>query len=360
VADDRDRESKSEEATEKRVHDSLEKGDVPLSRELSLFASVAAILAATVFLLREMAPKFVFALGRLLDNPGGWSLENGPDAVALLGAVYREAVTFILPPIIVFALFGLGASFLQNAPNPVLHRIQPDFSRISIRNGWRRIFGLPGLIEFLKAFFKFVAVSGGGVTLLRSEQEHIVNAVFDDPNVLPELVVAILVRLLATVAATILVLAAADLVWARVHWRRQLRMSRQEIKDELKQMEGDPLVKMRLRSLALDRSRKRMIASVPRATLVIANPTHYAVALRYVREEGGAPLVLAKGKDLIALKIREIAEAHDIPVMEDKALARSMYDSVEVDKMIPVEFYRAVAEVIHVLNTRRAGRAAAR
>jgi flagellar biosynthetic protein FlhB len=139
-----------------------------------------------------------------------------------------------------------------------------------------------------------------------------------------------------------------------------MRMSRHEIKDELKQMEGDPVVKARLRSLALDRSRKRMIDAVPRATLVIANPTHYAIALRYVREEGGAPMVLAKGQDLIALKIRQIAEANDIPIVEDKALARSMYDNVEVDKMIPVEFYRAVAEVIHLLNTRRAGRAAAR
>jgi flagellar biosynthesis protein FlhB len=360
VTDDRDRESKTEEATEKRVHDSLEKGDVPISREMSLFASIAAILIAIVFLLREMAPKFVFALGRLLDNPGGWSIENGPDAVALLAAVFREAATFILPLIIVLVLFGIGSSFLQNAPNVVLQRIQPDFSRISISGGWRRIFGLPGLIEFSKALFKFTTASFVVASLLRSEQEQIVNAVFDDPNVLPEVIVAILIRLFATVAATILVLGAADLVWARVHWRRQLRMSRQEVKDELKQMEGDPLVKMRLRSLALDRSRKRMIASVPRATLVIANPTHYAIALRYVREEGGAPLVLAKGKDLIAVKIREIAEAHDIPVIEDKALARSMYDSVEVDKMIPVEFYRAVAEVIHLLYMRRAGRAAAR
>jgi flagellar biosynthetic protein FlhB len=133
-------------------------------------------------------------------------------------------------------------------------------------------------------------------------------------------------------------------------------MSRQEIKDELKQTQADPLMKTRLRSLALDRSRKRTIAAVPRATLVIANPSHCAIALR----ERGAPIVLAKGQDLIALKIREIAEAHDIPVVEDKALARSMYDSVTVDKMIPVAFYRAVAELIHLLYARRAGRPAAR
>ena len=117
-------------------------------------------------------------------------------------------------------------------------------------------------------------------------------------------------------------------------------MSKQEIKDELKEIEGDPLRKARLRSLALDRRRKSMIAAVPKATLVIANPTHYAVALRYVREEGGAPLVLSKGKDLLALKIREIAEQHLIPIVEDKLLAKSMYDSVEATGPFPLNFIR--------------------
>ena len=152
------------------------------------------------------------------------------------------------------------------------------------------------------------------------------------------------------------VLAAVDLVWTRVKWRRDLRMSRQELKDEMKQSEGDPLMKAKRRSLALDRRRRRMMAAVPRATLVIANPTHYAIALRYVREEGGAPVVLAKGQDLIALKIREIAEGAGIPVIEDKALARSMYDHVEVSQLIPAEFYKAVAELIHFLQARSPGR----
>jgi flagellar biosynthetic protein FlhB len=156
------------------------------------------------------------------------------------------------------------------------------------------------------------------------------------------------------VAVATLVLVAADLVWSRLFWQRDLRMTRQEIKDELKQVDGDPIVKARLRSLARDRLRKRMMAAVPRATLVIANPTHYAVALRYVREEGGAPLVVAKGQDLIALKIREIAVEHGIPVIENKALAKSLYRSVEVDEMIPPEFYKAVAEIVFFLFARQA------
>jgi flagellar biosynthetic protein FlhB len=137
-----------------------------------------------------------------------------------------------------------------------------------------------------------------------------------------------------------------------VSWQRNLRMTRQEIKDELKQSDGDPIVKARMRSLARDRLRKRMIAAVPRATLVVANPTHYAVALRYVREEGGAPLVVAKGKDLIALRIRQVAEEHGIPVIEDRLLARSLYDAVEVDRLIPPEFYKAVAQIIFFLFSR--------
>jgi flagellar biosynthetic protein FlhB len=173
-----------------------------------------------------------------------------------------------------------------------------------------------------------------------------------EPSTLPPLILTMAIHVLSAVCAATIVLVGADLVWVRFRWRSDLRMSRREIKEEMKQIEGDPLVKARRRSLALDRSRRRMIAAVPRATVVIANPTHYSIALRYVREEGGAPVVVAKGQDLIALKIREIAETHAIPIIEDKVLARSMYESVEVDRMIPPQFYRAVAEVIHYLHAK--------
>jgi flagellar biosynthetic protein FlhB len=154
------------------------------------------------------------------------------------------------------------------------------------------------------------------------------------------------------VLVAIVLLVVADLVWSRFFWRRELRMTRQEIKDEQKQAEGDPIIKGRLRSLARDRARKRMIARVPQATVVIANPTHYAIALRYVRTENRAPIVVAKGLDLIALNIRSVAEKHGIPVVEDKVLARSLYDKVEVDQVIPPEFYRAVANVILYIMSR--------
>ncbi|MEQ9248234.1 MAG: EscU/YscU/HrcU family type III secretion system export apparatus switch protein, partial [Nitratireductor sp.] len=134
--------------------------------------------------------------------------------------------------------------------------------------------------------------------------------------------------------------------WSRHQWRVDLRMTRQEVKDEHKQTEGDPIVKARLRSLARDRARQRMMSAVPQATLVIANPTHFAIALRYRRDEDAAPVVVAKGQDLIALRIREIATEHNIPVFEEPVLARSMYKQVSVDNLIPSQFYKAVAELI--------------
>ena len=152
------------------------------------------------------------------------------------------------------------------------------------------------------------------------------NSLFSDPTAVPELILTTAMRLVSTISIATIVLVALDLVWARFYWRRELRMTKQEVKDEFKQAEGDPLVKARLRSLARDRARTNMLAAVPRATLVIANPTHYAIALKYKHGEDAAPTVLAKGQDLIALKIRELAEQNNVPVVEDKMLARSMYD----------------------------------
>jgi flagellar biosynthesis protein FlhB len=232
---------------------------------------------------------------------------------------------------------GLVSTFLQHAPRFTPARLRPDIARISLVNGWRRIFGAQGQAEFFKSVGKLISIVIVVSAVLRSQRHALIGAMLLDPDAIPEVVLMVATRLLMAVCAITVVLLAADLFWVRALWRKGVRMTKQEVKDELKEAEGDPLRKARLRSLALDRRRKSMIAAVPRATLVIANPTHYAVALRYVREEGGAPLVVSKGKDFIALKIREIAEQHSIPIVEDKPLARSMHDGVEVDRPIPPE-----------------------
>ena len=349
---DEDREGKTEEATEKKIRDAVERGSVPFSRELPTFASLLGLLVLTSFFIVGSSIELTAALKGFLDDPGKWPLETTADVVQVFGAINLDAARLLAPVVIVLAIAGIGSSFVQNSPSIVFDRIQPQLSRISIKEGWRRIFGVQGWVEFLKGVFKLGALALLAYLLVRAARFDVFNSMFMAPHALPQLVKVMAIRLFLAVVAAIMVLVAVDLAWSRFHWRRELRMSRQEVKDEQKQSDGDPIIKARLRSLARDRARKRMIARVPQATVVIANPTHYAIALRYVRTENNAPLVVAKGQDLIALKIRAEAERHGIPVVEDKLLARSLYDKVEVDQLIPPEFYKAVANIIIYIMSR--------
>lgn len=352
MSEQQDKEGKTEEATEKKIRDAIERGSVPFSRELPIFASLVGLILITSFFVVGGAIELATALKTFLDDPGRWPLETTADAVQLFGVINLDAARLVGPAVLVLAAAGLGSSLIQNPPQIVFERIEPKLSRLSLSAGWKRLFGAQGWIEFLKGVFKLTALAFLAYLLVRAARYDVFNSMFMAPHALPELVKTMSIRLFASVVAAILLLVAADLVWSRFFWRRELRMTRQEVKDEQKQSDGDPIIKARLRSLARDRARKRMIARVPRATVVIANPTHYAIALRYVRTESHAPVVVAKGLDLIALKIRAEAERHGIPVVEDKLLARSLYDKVEVDQLIPPEFYRAVANVILYIMSR--------
>lgn len=356
MSESEDPESRTEEATEKKIRDTVEQGKLPVSRDVGTAFGIFALLGAFSFFADALTPRFSESLGLLLANVGMLPLRSGSDAFRYVNVVNLEIGRFLAPMLIIFVVAGLAASFTQGAPQFIFTRIEPDLSRISPISGWKRLFGVDGLMELLKSVVKMLIVAGAVVLAGTSDRAALVDAMRTDPAQLPALTLRLVIHLTSVVAIAVGVLAAADFVWTRFKWRRDLRMSRQELKEEFKQSEGDPFVKARMRSLAMDRSRRRMMAAVPSATFVVANPTHYAIALRYVREEGGAPLVVAKGKDLIALKIREIAEKNNVPVFEKKELARAMFDLVEVDKMIPSEFYRPVAELIHFLSTAAARR----
>ncbi len=319
---------------------------------MSVFASLLGVLAAAAFLIGPRSVALFGDIMVLLDHPAGFALNDGRDANRLLAGVSMEIAMFLLPVVSLLTLSGLAAAFFQHATNFAVDQIKPKWSRVSPAAGWKRIFGLPGTVEFGKSIFKFSAIGVVCVIMLNSQRNTVISAVGLDPSALPQMVLSLVIRLVSAVCATIAILVAADIVWSRFHWRSDLRMTRQELKDEIKQSEGDPLVKSRLRSLARDRARRRMIAAVPRATVVIANPTHYAIALKYQRGKDGAPTVVAKGADLIALRIREVASFHSVPIVEDKPLARAMYEAVEVGQWIPPEFYRAVAKILHLLYTR--------
>lgn len=357
MSDRPDSSEKTEQPTPKKIEDALEKGQTPFSREAPAFASMIAILLLLGFWIGPQAGEFTGKLARLHDQSAGFDLTTHADVTSLFNAVYGATAVFLLPIVLMLAAFGIVAALSQSPPRMVPERIKPKLERISIKAGAKRIFGSQGLAEFLRALFKFTVVGAAALFVLVNELPGVIRAIFVDPTLLPAQLLDIAVRMVGVVCTAIVLLVAADLVWTRYKWRKDLRMTPREVKDELKQSEGDPIVRARMRSAQKDRSRRRMINRVPDATVVIANPTHFAVALHYERGAGAAPTVLAKGTDKVAQKIREIARENAVPVVEDPPLARALYAAVSVDRTIPEEFYRAVAHVLHFIYTRDAAAA---
>ncbi|WP_274425747.1 flagellar biosynthesis protein FlhB [Chelativorans sp. YIM 93263] len=346
MADKPDKESKTEEPTEKKVRDSVEKGQLPFSKEAPVLASFLAILTFVLFFARDRAGQLGDFLSIFIERADGWSLATQADVIALYRIVFMEIVKVVGIVMVLLMAAGLSASVLQNMPRFVPERIRPKASRISPVQGWSRLFGPRGLVEFAKSLGKLLVVGGFIALALRTADARLLAGMFTHPLAFTITIRDIALEIVVVVTAVMLIIAVADILWSRFNWWQDLRMTRQEVKDELKQVEGDPMVKARLRSMARERSRQRMISSVPKATLVIANPTHFAIAMRYRRDEDAAPVVVAKGKDLVALRIRDIARENNVPIFEEPTLARSMYDQVSLDSMIPPQFYKAVAELV--------------
>jgi flagellar biosynthetic protein FlhB len=356
MSDTADKESKTEEPTEKKIRDSVEKGKLPVAKETAIFASFVAILIFAVFFAQDSVTQLGTFLSIFIEKPEGWPLSTERDVIELYQTVFIEIAKPLGIMMLLLVIAGVGASVLQNMPQFVGERIRPQASRISLAKGWNRLFGLQGFVEFLKSLGKVGFAVLVLVFVLSDDLRQLLAGMITQPTAFAQTIRGIAIDILVSIVFVMGLIAAVDLVWSRFHWRQELRMTRQEVKDELKQSEGDPIIKSRLRSLGRDRARRRMMSAVPRATLVIANPTHFSIALRYVRDEDSAPLVLAKGQDLVALRIREIAEEHNIPIFEDVALARSMYKQVSVDSVIPPKFYQAVAELVRVVYAGKAQR----
>lgn len=353
MAESVDKDSKTEEATEKKIRDTIDKGQLPHSKEAAVLASFVAILIFAVFFAKESIVNLGDFLSTFLEKPEAWPIDTEVDVVTLLQIVLIEVGKALAAVLILLMVAGVGASIFQHAPSFVTDRVAPKFSRISIREGWKRLFGVQGLAEFLKSLGKLVFALVFVMFAVNEVQHRLLLGMITQPTAFGLVIREVAINILLALTFAMLIIGAADIIWSHFSWRRDLRMTRQEVKDELKQSDGDPIVKSRMRSLARDRARRRMMAAVPRATLVIANPTHYSIALKYIRDEDPAPVVLAKGQDLVALKIREIAEANGIPVFEDVALARSMYKQVSVDSVIPAQFYQAVAELVRIVYAKK-------
>ncbi|MDE3016888.1 MAG: flagellar biosynthesis protein FlhB [Pseudomonadota bacterium] len=356
--DDQDQEQKTEAPTQKRLDEAMKKGNVPFSREVSNFLTLA-MLALTV---SWLAPSVLSHTARLLA-PFLADADNLPADPAGLGRILTKVMfggaAAIALPLAGAIIATLTASLLQHGFVLSNEPIMPQFSRISPLAGIKRLFSARSLMEFVKGILKILLVGLIAFIAVYPETAHIRQLPGSSAQAMLAFLAMLAMRMTTGVAVAMFFIAIFDLLFQRYQYAKSLRMSRQEIKDEFKQSEGDPMVKQRLRRLRHDRARKRMMAAVPKADVVITNPTHFAVALEYDTKRMKAPVVVARGQDIIALKIREIAEEHKVPVVENPPLARALFSSTDLGEEIPVTHYEAVAKIIsyiYQLKGRKFGR----
>lgn len=344
MADDTDQSEKTEDPTQKRLKEAHDKGDVPKSQEVSTWFT----LAGATLMIAIMAPTTAGALGDLLKGYIEHAHQIPVDGFALK-ALWRDTgqsvaliVGLPLLALVVMAVFG---NLVQHQPLLTAETIKPKLSKVSPLSGFKRLFSSESLVNFAKGLTKIVVVGVLMVVILWPHRDEAEIMIFADIGIILEESRILILQLLAAILVFMTVVAAADFVYQKNKWFNKQKMTLREVKEEFKQTEGDPQVKGKIRQLRMERSRKRMMSAVPAATVVVTNPTHYAVALKY--EDGmGAPLCLAKGTDALALKIRDVAKENEVPVVENPPLARALYATVEIDGEVPEEHYKAVAEVI--------------
>ena len=339
-----DKSSKTEDPSQKKLEDAHKRGDVVKSQEVTTWF----MLAGSGLMFALMAPPTSAALTDslrlMLANADQFELGGGAFG-SFFGGLAGSILLVALLPLAALLLFGIAGNLVQHMPVLSLDPIKPKLSKISPVQGFKRLFSSEALVNFAKGLVKIAVVSGVLFFVLQPDLNRLETIITSDPSVILAQFQEMGLKIFGAVLAVVTIMAIGDYIYQRHRWWERQKMTVQETRDEYKQMEGDPKVKGRIRAIRNERSRKRMMASVPQATVVITNPTHYAVALKYDKSMP-APLCLAKGTDAVALRIRGIAEENEVPVIENPPLARALYASVEVDETIPTEHFQAVAQVI--------------
>jgi flagellar biosynthetic protein FlhB len=360
MAEDTDEGSKTEEPTARRLEQARQQGDVAKSPDLPPWAAMSAAVAVLVISGASMSRNMVMALLPLVAHPDEFDLEHGGAAgVAKLAA--NAAWPILITVMLTAGVAGAAANVIQTGFLWAPGKLAPDPGKVSPLGGFKRLFGLDGLIHFFKSLAKVVLIGVVCWMALKPRLTQLAGLSLLDPMAMAPFMMEVLRTLLFSVLGVLGVGAIADWVVQRQRFTARLRMSREEVKEELRQSDGDPHVKARLRQMRIQRAKRRMMQKVPKATVIIANPTHFAVALRYDTTEAPAPICVAKGVDAVALRIRAMGEKHNVPVIEDPPLARALYAAVELDQIIPHQHYEAVAKIIgFILGAGRRGARRAR
>ncbi len=343
--EDDDESSKTEEPSERKIEKAREEGDTAVSQDAKSFIMFLAMLAVIWMIIPLMFRWFYEYSIKFIELPD--SLPTDAAHIQRLLINSGVALLKILAiPFAIFIVFGITASISQTGFIYAPKKLEPNWNKLNIFAALPNFINMKKVVESLKGLLKICLIAYVSILVVRPYLPQVNLLPTMDSIGILEFIHKIVVLLIFTVVMAIFILAVADYLYQRYTYLKKLRMTKQEVKEEYKQMEGDPLIKSRIRQVRMERARHRMMENVPKADVVVVNPTHYAVAMEYKMDEMDAPVVVAKGVDFLALRIREIAEENEIPIVENPPLARALFASVEVDQAIPPEHFKAVAEVI--------------
>jgi flagellar biosynthesis protein FlhB len=352
MADEQENAERTEEPTQKRLDEALKRGDVAKSQEVNAWFILSAATLILLTFSGSMGAGLTVTLRGLIAQAHAIPMD-GRSLWRLIEKLGLEVIAAIALPVLLLALAAIVGNMIQHRLVWSAEGLTPRLSKVSPLAGLKRMFSKQALANFIKGVVKLGLIGVIMALLMWPMRHRLDNLVGSDVTAVLAVTKSLTLEMLGVVVAVLAIVAAADYLFQYRQWYERQKMSVRELKEEFKQTEGDPTIKARIKQLRQNRMRKRMMAAVPEASVVITNPTHYAVALKYERGMN-APLCVAKGLDTIALRIRAVAAEHAIPVVENPPLARALHATVELDREIPEEHYRAVAEVIgYVMRLRR-------
>lgn len=346
--EDQDDSQKTEDPTQKRLDDALKKGQVANSREVTSFLMLVVFAVTLVWLVPPMMKETLYDLTGFISKPHEYRIDS-QSLTEILANVLSSTLFLMIPPIAILVIVIYLSSIIQHPMVFSSDSFMPKMERISPLKGLKRLLSMRSIIEFLKGLLKialvgivaYIAISPNLVEIIEIQNESILAMLL--------LIGKLSSKMMIGICTVMGLIAVGDYLYQQFEHTKSLRMSKRDLKDEYKQTEGSPEIKAKLREIRNKRSQKRMMQAVPKADVVITNPTHYSVALKYDEGISAAPIVVAKGMDLIALKIREVAKENNVPIVENAPLARALYASVELEQEIPFKHYEAVAEVIRYI-----------
>lgn len=345
MSEEQDDASKTEEPSQKRLREAREKGNVPVSREINSWFMLLALSMFFLVFVNYTASVYVDRMSYFFERPETITFSSS-DFVGLFQDIGFSFLMILAPPLGLAVVAALAGSLLQNGIIFSSKNMEPKLEKISPIKGMKRLFSMRSIIEFAKSLFKLILITSVVTVVVIPELDFFQAMITMEVAEFMGDLRIVVIKVVAAVVALITLIAIIDLLYQRFDHTKKLRMTKQELKDEYKQTEGDPQIKGRLRQLRNEKARQRMMANVPSSDVVVTNPTHYAVALKYDQDAMAAPVLVAKGVDLVARRIRHLARDNEIAIVENPPLARALYAGVEMDQEVPPEHYQAIAEII--------------